>query len=57
MRGARLPRAERAVDPLPRAGEEIDPCSFEGDLVDRLLDLVDDHVGELGSLFAVQSLT
>jgi hypothetical protein len=30
---------------------------FEGDFVDRLLDLVDDHVGELGSLLAVQSLT
>jgi hypothetical protein len=26
---------------------------FERDLVDRLLDLVDDDVGELGSLLAV----
>jgi hypothetical protein len=31
--------------------------SFEGDLVDGFLDLVDDHVGQLGALFAVQSLT
>jgi hypothetical protein len=33
------------------------PASFEGDLVDGFLDLVDDHVGQLGALFAVQSLT
>jgi hypothetical protein len=30
---------------------------FEGDFVDCLLDLVDDHVGQLGALLAVQSLT
>jgi hypothetical protein len=37
--------------------EEGDRSSFEGDFVDCLLDLVDDHVGELGALLAVQSLT
>jgi len=38
--------ARRAARPL-----------LEGDLVHRLLDLVDDHVGQLGALLAVQSLT
>jgi hypothetical protein len=33
------------------------PDLFEGDFVHRLLDLVDDHVGQLRALFAVQSLT
>jgi hypothetical protein len=37
--------------------EEGDTALFEADFVDGLLDLVDDHVGELGALFAVQSLT
>lgn len=46
--GCRLPLGMR---------EEVDTALFEGDLVDRLLDLVDDHVGELGALLAVQSLT
>jgi len=42
---------------LLSAREEHRMASFEGDFVDCLLDLVDDHVGELGSLLAVQSLT
>jgi acyl-CoA reductase-like NAD-dependent aldehyde dehydrogenase len=46
-------RAHRAKLTLARRASP----SFEGDLVDRLLDLVDDHVGELGALLAVQSLT
>jgi len=41
--------------PPPPSAERL-PL-FEGDFVDRLLDLVDDHVGELGALLAVQSLT
>lgn len=57
--GQHLCRSLSAARPKwQRAGTVARPSTlFEGDLVDRLLNLVDDHVGELGALLAVQSLT
>jgi hypothetical protein len=46
-RGSGVAVVDRTATPAP---------SFEGDFVDRFLDLVDDHVGQLGPLFAVQAL-
>ena len=38
-----------------RRRRQVPQRLFESDLVDGFLDLVDDHVGELGSLFAVET--
>jgi len=46
------------LSPIGRQKRHANPDAlFERDFVDGLLDLVDDHVGELGALLAVQSLT